>query len=134
MTPEPSPESSVPADETGARGDQVGEEDGARVDPAATHANGPTHTDGTDTRTEQTGRPTGVTPAEEINWRGWLLVGLVFVCFLVVPAAVLYLPAIQGVIESLGLSMRQAYLALPMIPAIVLGVTAVWAAVRTQTE
>lgn len=80
----------------------------------------------------QTGRPEYVAAADEMDWRGWLLVGLVCVCFLVIPAMVLYLPSAQGFIESLGLSLRQTYLALPMIPAILLGVTAVWAALRTQ--
>ncbi|MFW5974224.1 MAG: hypothetical protein ACOCPZ_02445 [Natrialbaceae archaeon] len=85
-------------------------------------------------RERQTGRPEQVASAEEIDWRGWLLVGLVFVCFLVIPAMVLYLPQAQGFLGSLGLSLRQAYLALPMIPAIVLGVVAVWAALRTQAR
>jgi hypothetical protein len=80
----------------------------------------------------QTGRPEYVEPAEEMDWRGWLLVGLVFVCFLVIPVMILFLPQAQGFVESLGLSLRQTYLALPMIPAILLGVTAVWAALRTQ--
>lgn len=80
----------------------------------------------------QTGRPEYVEAADEMDWRGWLLVGLVFVCFLVIPVTILFLPAAQGFIESLGLSLRQTYLALPMIPAILLGVTAVWAALRTQ--
>jgi len=85
-------------------------------------------------RDRQTGRPEQVASAEEIDWRGWLLVGLVLVCFLVIPAMVLYLPQAQGFLESLGLSLRQAYLALPMIPAIALGVVAVWAALRTQAR
>jgi hypothetical protein len=80
----------------------------------------------------QTGRPEYVEAADEMDWRGWLLVGLVCVCFLVIPVLILFLPEAQGFIESLGLSLRQTYLALPMIPAILLGVTAVWAALRTQ--
>ena len=85
-------------------------------------------------RDRQTGRPEQVASAEEIDWRGWVLVGLVLVCFLVIPVTVLYLPRAQGFLGSLGLSLRQAYLVLPMIPAIVLGVVAVWAAVRTQAR
>lgn len=80
----------------------------------------------------QTGRPEYVEAADEMDWRGWLLVGLVCVCFLVIPVLILFLPEAQGFIESLGLSLRQTYLALPMIPAILLGVTAVWAALRTH--
>jgi len=80
----------------------------------------------------QTGRPEYVEAADEMDWRGWLLVGLVVVCFLVIPGVILFLPQARGFITSLGLSLRQTYLVLPMIPAILLGVTAVWAALRTQ--
>lgn len=112
---------------------------GAKADGSTT-AGGQRASDGgvdpepTADRERETGRPEQVASAEEIDWRGWLLVGLVFVCFLVIPAMVLYLPQAQGVLGSLGLSLRQAYLALPMIPAIVLGVVAVWAALRTQAR
>lgn len=81
----------------------------------------------------QTGRPESVEPAEEMNWRGWLLVGAVLVCFLVIPVLILFIPQAQSLLGSLGLTRRQAYLAMPMIPAILLGITAVWAALRTQT-
>jgi len=81
---------------------------------------------------QQTGRPEYVQAAEEMDYHGWVLVGLVVVCFLVIPTMILYIPQATGLIESLGVSRRQAYLALPMIPAILLGVTAVWAALRTQ--
>lgn len=69
---------------------------------------------------------------EAFDWRGWLLVGIVFVCFLGVPGAVLYLPQAEPVIESLGLTLRDAYLALPMVPALVLGAVAVWSAVASR--
>lgn len=80
----------------------------------------------------QTGRPKQVAPADDIDWRGWLLVAVVFVSFLVIPGMVLYIPEAQGFINSLGLSTRRVYVALPMVPAIILGVTAVWASLRTQ--
>ena len=82
---------------------------------------------------KQTGRPKQVEPAEEIDWRGWLLVCVVLVCFFVIPVLILFIPQAQGLLASLGLSRRQAYLAMPMIPAILLGLTAVWAALRTQS-
>ncbi|WP_336328179.1 hypothetical protein [Halovenus sp. HT40] len=82
--------------------------------------------------TQQTGRPKGVEPAEEMDWRGWFLVGAVLVCFLVIPVLILFIPQAQSLLGSLGLTVRQAYLAMPMIPAILLGITAVWAALRTQ--
>jgi len=73
-------------------------------------------------------------PRERFDWRGWVLVGVVVLSFLVVPGAILLLPQAQGVVESLGLTLRGAYLALPMIPALLLGATAVWAAVRARSD
>lgn len=70
---------------------------------------------------------------ETFDWRGWILVGVVVFSFLVVPIAILFLPHARSLIESFGLTLRAAYLALPMLPAILLGATAVWAAVRSRT-
>jgi hypothetical protein len=78
-------------------------------------------------------RPHQAPPSESgFDWRGWLLVGVILVCFLVVPAAILYLPQARGFIESLGLTLRDAYLVLPLIPAFLLGAVAVWAAVKSR--
>ncbi|MFC6834981.1 hypothetical protein [Halomarina ordinaria] len=65
----------------------------------------------------------------EFDWRGWVLVGMIFVAFIVAPAIVLYLPYSEPLISSLGLSFRDAYLTVPLIPALALGALAVWAAV-----
>ena len=70
---------------------------------------------------------------ETFDWRGWILVGVVVFSFLVVPIAILFLPHARSLIESFGLTLRAAYLALPMLPALLLGATAVWAAVRSRT-
>lgn len=70
---------------------------------------------------------------ERFDWRGWLLVAVVFVSFLVFPAIVLYLPEIHGALSLAGLSLTQAYVVFPMIPAILLGGVAVWAAIRSRT-
>ncbi|MEF8887042.1 MAG: hypothetical protein V5A30_04485 [Haloarculaceae archaeon] len=79
-------------------------------------------------------RPHQAPPSESgFDWRGWLLVGVILVCFLVVPAAILFLPQAQGLIASLGLTLRDAYLVLPLIPAFLLGAVAVWAAVKSRT-
>jgi len=80
-------------------------------------------------------RPHQAPPSESgFDWRGWLLVGAIVVCFLVVPGVILYLPQAEGFIASLGLTLRDAYLVLPLIPALGLGVLAVWAAVRSRLE
>lgn len=61
----------------------------------------------------------------DFDWRGWLLVGLVSVCFLVVPAVVLLRP-----VRVVGF--RTTFLLLPLVPAFLLGATAVWVAVRSR--
>lgn len=66
------------------------------------------------------------------DWRGWALVGAIVACFLVLPAIVVLLPAAQDQIRALGLTFRDAYLVLPLLPALVLGAIAVWSAVRLR--
>lgn len=80
-------------------------------------------------------RPRYAPPARErFDWRGWVLVSIVVVSFLLVPGAILLLPHAQSFVEWLGLPLRAAYLGLPMIPALLLGATAVWAAVRSRSS
>ncbi|MFB6074718.1 MAG: hypothetical protein ABEJ89_06870 [Haloarculaceae archaeon] len=81
--------------------------------------------------------PRGPDPSaddREFDWRGWLLVGAVLVAFFVIPGAILYLPAAQGFVRSLGLTLTDAYLVLPLVPAFLLGSLAVWSAVRSRAE
>ena len=85
-------------------------------------------------RPEKDVRPHQAPPDEEFGWRGWVLVGVLVVAFLVVPTAILFLPQAQGFIASLGLTLRDAYLVLPLVPAFLLGATAVWAAVRSRSD
>ncbi|WP_115865166.1 YoaK family protein [Halorussus litoreus] len=61
---------------------------------------------------------------EEWSWRDWLLVGVIVLCFLVIPSAILVLPPIRPY--------RFAYLVLPLIPAFLLGAVAVWSAQRSE--
>lgn len=61
--------------------------------------------------------------------RGWLLLGVLTIAFVVVPATILYLPHAEPIITALGLTFRDAYLVLPLIPALALGTVAVWTAV-----
>jgi len=82
----------------------------------------------------QTGRPERPGTPDQVDWRGWLLVGLVVFSLLVMPLVVLYIPEIHGLIGGLGLSQREADIVFPMIPAIVLGLTAVWATVRAYSD
>lgn len=68
--------------------------------------------------------------AREFDWRGWTLVVMVFLAFIVIPAMLYFLPRAQGFVASLGLSLRDAFLVLPLLPAILLGAMAVWATTR----
>jgi hypothetical protein len=82
----------------------------------------------------QTGRPESLETPDQVDRQGWLLVGLVVLSFLVIPLFVLYIPEAHWLIGRLGVSQRQAYIVFPMLPAILLGLTAVWATVRAYTE
>ena len=75
----------------------------------------------------QTGRPESIETPETIDRRGWLLVAAVVVSFVVMPLVVYFIPELHWFIAALGLSQRQAYILFPMLPALVLGLVAVWA-------
>ena len=86
-----------------------------------------------DGQRDGTDRPVFAPPADDgFDWRGWALVAVVFVCFLVIPGAILLLPGAGEFLGSLGLSLRDAYLTLPLLPAILLGAVAVWSAVANR--
>ncbi|MFB6096256.1 MAG: hypothetical protein ABEJ74_02575 [Haloferacaceae archaeon] len=75
-------------------------------------------------------RPEGSTePASEggaedgFGRRGWILVGVVFLATIVVPGIIYLFPAVPG---EAGLPFIAAMLVLPMLPAVVLGLAAVW--------
>jgi len=78
--------------------------------------------------------PVQAPASEEFGREGWAVVAVLLFSFLVVPPAIVLLPEARGLIRPLGLTLRDAYLALPMIPAILLGITAVWAAVRHRRQ
>lgn len=59
----------------------------------------------------------------------WLLVAVVVFSVLVVPGIVYLRPAVPG---RAGLPFFTSMLVLPLIPALLLGVTAVWALARSQ--
>lgn len=78
--------------------------------------------------------PRQAPPAERFGWRGWVLVGVVLVSLVVVPTVILFLPRAQAFIGTLGLTLRDAYLVLPMIPAVLMAFVAVWAAVAARNS
>ncbi|PSQ33929.1 hypothetical protein BRD05_07700 [Halobacteriales archaeon QS_9_70_65] len=63
----------------------------------------------------------------EFDYRGWTLVVALFVSIVVIPGIIYLYPRVG---PSFGLTFYDTYLALPMIPAVVLGILAVWATTR----
>jgi len=66
----------------------------------------------------------------DFGTRGWLLVVMLFFAFGVIPMAIFFLPQAGGMLSALGLSYRDAFLVLPLLPALLLGAMAVWATTR----
>ena len=62
----------------------------------------------------------------EFDWRGWVLVGVIFFAFIIAPLAILLWP--PG--EDFQISYLFALLILPLLPAVLLALTAVWATTR----
>jgi hypothetical protein len=58
---------------------------------------------------------------ESFGLRGWVLVGVLLVAFVVVPAIILFVP-------PAALPFEVAFLILPLLPALLLGAVAVWSA------
>lgn len=75
--------------------------------------------------------PTG---EQEFGWRGWVLVAALVASLIVVPWTLIALPGMQGFVSSLGLGLRDAYLVLPLLPALGLGALAVWSAVASRKQ
>ena len=59
----------------------------------------------------------------EFDYRGWTLVVALFVSIVVIPGIIYLYPYVLG---SLGLSFFGTYLMLPLVPAALLGLIAVW--------
>lgn len=62
------------------------------------------------------------TTDREFDWRGWTLVGVIFFAFIVAPVAIVLWPP--------GVNYLFALLILPLVPAVLLAITAVWATTR----
>jgi uncharacterized membrane protein YraQ (UPF0718 family) len=82
--------------------------------------------------------PTGETPtgeepvADGFGRKGWALTAVLFTCVLVIPGIIYLYPYVAG---WFGLPFFATYLALPLVPAVLLGAVAVWsmtAATRTS--
>ena len=70
--------------------------------------------------------------ADGFGRTGWALTAVLFTCVLVIPGIIYAYPYVPGVF---GFSFFSTYLALPLVPAVLLGLVAVWsmtAATRTE--
>ena len=67
---------------------------------------------------------------QAFDWRGWILVGMIVVAFLIAPGLILAVPYADGALSALGLTWRDTFLVLPLLPALALALTAVWATAR----
>jgi len=99
-------------------------DDGGYVhDPAAFDADGE---EGTEEPAGGGGSLEPTHPAaanREFDWRGWALVGVIFFAFIIAPVTIyLVPPGVEGY--------RFALLVLPLAPALLLAITAVWATTR----
>jgi hypothetical protein len=66
-----------------------------------------------------TGEPT----ADGFGRKGWALTAAIFTCALVIPGVIYLYPYAAG---WFGLPFFATYLALPLVPAVLLGLVAVW--------
>ena len=60
---------------------------------------------------------------------GWLVVAVLFVAGIVAPT-LLYWAGQTGDLQALGLGFKNTYLAVPMVPAILLGAIGLWTALK----
>ncbi len=72
-----------------------------------------------DTETAYTGKETG----EGFGARGWVLVAGIVMCFLVIPGIIYLNPTAPA---QFGWTFFATFLVLPLIPAVILGLLAVW--------
>ncbi|WP_121742158.1 hypothetical protein [Natronorubrum halophilum] len=95
-------------------------DDGGYVhDPSAFDADGE-RTGSPDDGSDGPAHP--ATADREFDWRGWTVVGMIVVAFIIAPGAILVWPP--------DVAYRFALLSLPLFPAFFLAVTAVWATTR----
>mgnify|MGYP006948678873 FL=1 len=78
------------------------------------------------------GEPGAGAPGEQSTFGlgGWGLVVALFFAFGIIPMTIFYIPRAQGLLTAIGLGYRDAFLVLPLVPALVLGVLAVWVTAR----
>lgn len=66
------------------------------------------------------------------GWQVWVVLGALFLAFLVAPWGLILLRPVQDSVRIVGFSFRDAYLIVPLLPAIGLGGLGVWTALRSR--
>jgi hypothetical protein len=99
-------------------------DDGGYVhDPGAFDEDGDHRDDGGDEDDDWVDEPIHPSAADrEFDWRGWILVGVIIVAFVVAPLTILLWPPATDYLFAL--------IVIPLVPAVLLAVTAVWATTR----
>ncbi|WP_128905783.1 hypothetical protein [Halorubrum amylolyticum] len=69
--------------------------------------------------------------ADGFGRKGWALTAVLFTCVLVIPGIIYVYPYAAG---ALGFSFFATYLALPLVPAVLLGAVAVWSMTATTRD
>lgn len=90
-----------------------------RADTDGGYVHRPDEWDGDDRTADGTDVPEG----EGLGRAGWVLVAVVVVAFLVIPGVIYLRPTAPA---ELGFGFLASMLVLPFLPALLLGVTAVW--------
>ncbi|ESS04038.1 MAG: hypothetical protein A07HR67_01022 [uncultured archaeon A07HR67] len=72
---------------------------------------------------EPAAEPASTPEAEGFGRKGWALTAVLFCCVLVIPGIIYAYPYAAG---ALGVTFFATYLALPLVPAALLGLVAVW--------
>ena len=120
-----------------SRTDADGSTDGGYVHTPESGVDEPEDPDGSGTVDDAAGSApdspaTSEPEVDGFGRKGWVLTAVLFTCVLVIPGLIYVYPYVAGVF---GFTFFATYLALPLIPAILLGAVAVWsmtAATRTQ--
>ena len=73
--------------------------------------------------TAAAGPDTVETEADGFGRKGWALTAVLFCCVLVIPGIIYVYPYAAG---ALGFPFLATFLALPLVPALLLGLVAVW--------
>ena len=105
----------------GGEADEASEADeatGARADAAPTDGAAASPSDA-----DEPAEPASPPEAEGFGRKGWALTAVLFWCVLVIPGVIYAYPYAAG---AFGVTFFATYLALPLVPAALLGLVAVW--------